>query len=291
LDGPVDPLLGRLEAFYDAVPRRGAAVEELGPLRLFLPEPQAWPYYARPAAPGVEVTPDDVRAVRARQRELGLPEALEWVDDLVPTLADAAERTGLSVQRCPILVLDGDPAVPPAGVRSRLLGPDDDVAVAEAVAAVGFGAGIGTRTGPAGAAERDRAVSEVPVARVERLRQLIRDGVAARAVAELVAGLGPEGPQAGVATDGTGPDAALRGPLAAGGYQRAGGVVEIVGVATLPAARRRGLGGAVAGALALAALDAGVDTVFLSAQDDVVARVYERVGFRRVGTAGIAEPA
>jgi predicted GNAT family acetyltransferase len=68
-------------------------------------------------------------------------------------------------------------------------------------------------------------------------------------------------------------------------------VVEVVGVATLPVARRRGLGGAVAAALARAALGAGADTVFLSAQDDAVARVYERVGFRRVGTAGIAEPA
>jgi RimJ/RimL family protein N-acetyltransferase len=32
-------------------------------------------------------------------------------------------------------------------------------------------------------------------------------------------------------------------------------------------------------------------TVFLSAQDDAVARVYERVGFVRVGTACMAEPA
>jgi hypothetical protein len=29
-------------------------------------------------------------------------------------------------------------------------------------------------------------------------------------------------------------------------------------------------------------------TVFLSAQNDDVARVYERVGFRRVATAGLA---
>jgi len=29
--------------------------------------------------------------------------------------------------------------------------------------------------------------------------------------------------------------------------------------------------------------------VFLSAQDDAVARVYERVGFQRVGTACVAE--
>jgi hypothetical protein len=33
----------------------------------------------------------------------------------------------------------------------------------------------------------------------------------------------------------------------------------------------------------------GVDTVFLSASSDDVARVYAKVGFRRVGTACTAE--
>ena len=35
----------------------------------------------------------------------------------------------------------------------------------------------------------------------------------------------------------------------------------------------------------------GVSTVSLSAADDAVARVYERVGFRDVGVACAAEPA
>lgn len=34
-----------------------------------------------------------------------------------------------------------------------------------------------------------------------------------------------------------------------------------------------------------------LELILLSAQDDAVARVYERVGFERVGTACIAEPA
>jgi predicted GNAT family acetyltransferase len=33
-----------------------------------------------------------------------------------------------------------------------------------------------------------------------------------------------------------------------------------------------------------------VETVFLSASDDAVARVYARIGFREIGTAMIAEP-
>jgi hypothetical protein len=34
-----------------------------------------------------------------------------------------------------------------------------------------------------------------------------------------------------------------------------------------------------------------VDTVFLSASDEAVARIYARIGFRVIGTAMIAEPA
>jgi hypothetical protein len=40
--------------------------------------------------------------------------------------------------------------------------------------------------------------------------------------------------------------------------------------------------------LANHAMQHGVRTVLLSAQDDDVARVYERVGFRRVGSTGAA---
>ena len=46
------------------------------------------------------------------------------------------------------------------------------------------------------------------------------------------------------------------GPVAAGAHQPVGAVTEVVGVATLPAVRRQGLGGAVTGALVEDALDA-----------------------------------
>ena len=48
---------------------------------------------------------------------------------------------------------------------------------------------------------------------------------------------------------------------------------EVVGVATLPAARRRGLGTAVTSALIEDGLGVGLDAVFLSAGDKVVAWV------------------
>jgi len=43
--------------------------------------------------------------------------------------------------------------------------------------------------------------------------------------------------------------------------------------------------------LAADALDRGVQTIFLSASDAAVARIYARIGFRQIGTAMIAEPA
>jgi len=61
-------------------------------------------------------------------------------------------------------------------------------------------------------------------------------------------------------------------------------------VGTLPAARRQGLGAAVATALARDALEHGAEIVFVSAGSATIARVYGHVGFHRVGTAGIAEP-
>jgi predicted GNAT family acetyltransferase len=79
-------------------------------------------------------------------------------------------------------------------------------------------------------------------------------------------------------------------PIGVGSHQPLNGVTEIVGVATLPAYRRRGVGAAVTGALADDAVRRGIRTVFLSAADADVARLYERLGFRRVATACIAEP-
>ena len=74
-----------------------------------------------------------------------------------------------------------------------------------------------------------------------------------------------------------------------GSYQPVGDLAEIVAVATLPEVRRRGLAGAVTALLARHAWEHGVPTLLLSAQDDDVARIYERVGFRRVGSTHAAE--
>jgi ribosomal protein S18 acetylase RimI-like enzyme len=62
------------------------------------------------------------------------------------------------------------------------------------------------------------------------------------------------------------------------------GMTELVGIATLPEFRRRGIAAAVTAELARHAFEQGAGTVFLTAADDDASRVYQRSGFRRIGT-------
>jgi ribosomal protein S18 acetylase RimI-like enzyme len=265
-------LLTSIERFYDAVPRAGAATEQFGGLTLFVRQGDGWPYYARPALDGTPPTADDVRQARARQRELSVPEAFEWVDEVAPGLAAAATEAGLAVHRHPLMVLNSfAPVAAPAGSTLRLIDPDSDdlaadLATIRAIAVVGFSS-PGTRVGQAGPDDRDALLEEPTDATLAADRATLRSGRTARMLL----------------LDG-------REAVCSGSYQRAGDVVEIVGVATLPSARRRGLGAALTSALTRHALDQGAALVLLSAGDDDVARMYGRIGFQRVGTACIAEP-
>jgi ribosomal protein S18 acetylase RimI-like enzyme len=265
-----DATITRIDAFCDTVPRRRARAEAHGPLVLFVTEGPGWPYYARPRpGPRDRITPADVREVRERQRALGVPESLEWIEQSAPELAAAARGAGLEVTAHPLLVLDG-PLIrkpSPFGVTVRPVDPDDPaLASIVSVPSVAFDH-PGTEIGSAGPPERDKLAAERDPAGLARMRELLAAGHSV-----LAAALGDEG------------------PLAAGSCQSVGGVAEITGVGTLPSARRRGLGAAVTAELAALALDGGAHTVFLSASDHAVARVYESLGFRRVGTAMIAEP-
>ncbi|MEU8522644.1 GNAT family N-acetyltransferase [Streptomyces sp. NBC_01216] len=248
-------MLHRLETYYDAAPRSAARAEDFGPLTLFVREGDGWPYYARPALGwSGEVTAAEVDRVRARQRELGAPEAFEWVAETTPGLRAAVEESGLAVHEHPLMVLAGSPedgaSALPEGVTVRMVGAGDP-ALPSAVAApyAAFGA-----------AASPSAVAGVAV----RL---------AEGATRLAAALDAEG-----------------GALSAGQHQPVGAVSEIVGVGTLPSARRRGLGLAVTAALVADARALGVETVFLTASDADVARLYGRLGFRTVGTALIGEP-
>lgn len=249
-------VLARIDAFCDTAPR--AVAVDLGPLRLFLRDGPGRPYYARPIPGGGPVGVGDIAAMRALMRDRGVPDAFEWVDAASPTMDAAVREAGLPVDVCPVLALEQAPvevALPP-GHALRLLGPaDGDLVAAEhavrSVAAEAFG---GARPGPPDAAD---------------VRQLQDDLAAGRVARALV--VGPAG------------------PVAAGAAHREGDVVELVAIATVLPARRRGLAAAVTSALAGAGRHAGADIVFLAAGDDGAARVYERVGFHCVGTCGIAE--
>jgi ribosomal protein S18 acetylase RimI-like enzyme len=153
------------------------------------------------------------------------------------------------------------------------------VAVSRAVSRLGFGAPANATpmeeatsnslvTLAAGAAERDAAVVPLSPAELDRVRMLSAGVEFLTAVA----------------------DSPAEGILATGAIQRADDIAEVVGVATLPSARNRGYASQLTATLAHRTLDTGATTVFLSATDDDVARLYTRVGFRRIGTACIAEP-
>ena len=93
----VDPLLDRIDAYCDAVPRTAARAEAHGPLTLFVNDGPGWSFYARPTRGTATVTPTDVDRVRARQRQLGIPETFEWIAEVTPSLGPAARATGLAV--------------------------------------------------------------------------------------------------------------------------------------------------------------------------------------------------
>ncbi len=246
-------LLDRIEHYYDTVPRATARTQEVGPFTLFVAR-EGWPYYARPRlGEGASFRPQDLTRVLMAQRELDVPRQIEWVDEITPSLLPAARAAGLAVQECPLLVLQRPLDVePPDGVSVTMLDPDDErFPAARAAVASGFD-------------NRDE-VSPEPVfawitARVRQ--QLLRVAGAFHAESSAVGG---------------------------GSHAVRNDVSELTGIAVLPSWRRRGVGAALTAVLIEDALACGATTVFLSAGTEAVARVYERVGFRRIGTACIIE--
>lgn len=263
-------MLARIDSYYDTAPRATARAQEYASLVLFVAE-HGWPFYARPRLDrDTEPTAADVRVVMARQSELGVPRAFEWIHERAPLLADATRDAGLKVHHCPLLVLGSLEQPRPADGDVRLLNAGDaDLNAVLAAIRVAFGE-PGTAVAEAGIARRDEAAASAGAAQrrsftVEALRK-------GRTVL-------------------VGAFAGDVGAVGGGSHNPRGEVSEIVGVGVLPAFRRRGLAGATAHLLARQALDNCVTTVFCSAESTDVARVYERVGFARVGTACIAESA
>jgi GNAT superfamily N-acetyltransferase len=272
LTGPGRPgpaTVGLADAYFDAAPRHDADAIAVGAFTLFVSR-TPWAYYARPALGyGQAITLGDLDGLDGACRRYGVDLAIEWVDEIHPQLAAAAVGAGLDVSTYVLMAAAADevsaPAVPGVALRVVEAG-DPALADARAVADVAFGFGGCQRGGP-GARQRDQAAARLGTELVEHLGDRARAGLTVTAVAE----------------------SPTEGALATGSYQPVGAVAEIVGVATLPAARRRGLAGAVTAWLAAHAHQRGVRTLVLSAQNDDVSRIYQRAGFRRIGTTHAAE--
>ena len=242
--------LDAIETYYDTVPRVAATTEEVGPFTLFLAaEGTGWEFYARPRLGGdASFTADDVRRVLDRQVELGRPRAIEWVDQVTPSLLPAVSSAGYEAGRYPLLALPQDTEVS-APARTRALTADD--------------ADLGLAVGAVQAAfDGDDEIAAKPVG---KRPELIADG---RLIE--VAAYDVDGRLIG------GGSAAPRGETA-----------ELMGIGVPPAHRTAGVGTAITQALVLACRDAGVRTVFLSAYNDAAASIYRRLGFADVGTACI----
>jgi ribosomal protein S18 acetylase RimI-like enzyme len=245
-----------IERYYDAVPRVSATTEEIGPFTLFVAdEATSWQFYARPRL-GLtdDVTADDVRRVVARQDELGVPRAIEWVRETTPSLLDAVREAlpGVDVEEVPLMV-------------SRRRGQDLREVPGRRVVLTGDSVDLAPVVGVIGAAFAGRDDHEPGTVGVRP--RLLDEGTLL-----MVAAYDETGALVG------GGSAAPRGTVA-----------ELMGIATLPAARGRGHGTAITNALRTELRGRGVETVFLTAASDDATSIYAAVGFERVATGCILE--
>jgi ribosomal protein S18 acetylase RimI-like enzyme len=301
--GATDPVLARVEWFHEAVARDLCRVRErYGPFFLHLqPFQGSFPARPHPAERERAFTVAEVRDLLRTQRERQAPRGLEWFAETAPALRAACEGAGLVVRERPVLLIDpcgagvgdasedgsgglrgGDSAgLPggggglsgalaggPAGMRkaalggARLLGANDwRIEYAIAVAHVGF-TYPGTDRGPEGRASVAELLASGDLRReATEASRRIHAGTRALALAET-----PEG------------------PVATAQFNTLDDLAEIIAVATLPEARRQGHASAVLRLLIAEARSRRLRTLFLTAADEEVARIYERVGFRRLAT-------
>ena len=244
-----DARLDRIEAYYDCVPRAVATVEEVGPFTLFVAdEGTGWQFYARPRrGDRAGFTADDVGRVLERQQALGVPRAIEWVDEVTPSLLPAVRAAGHEPHRYPLLVMPPDVVVV-ADPRARALHPaEPHLSLALGSVSAGF-------------AGHDEVEPKDP----GRQPELMERG-------DLVVVASFEGNRL----------------CGAGSAAPRGDVAELMGIAVPPGHRGRGHGTAITSTLVAACRERGVEVVFLSAGSDAAADIYRRVGFVDVGTACI----
>jgi ribosomal protein S18 acetylase RimI-like enzyme len=247
-------LLRRLEASVTDGPARDADIVDVGPFRGWLARHSdtIWLSYAMPIAPLADTAAVD-RAIAELRQIYSLHRRVmrfEFTQELWPTLAPALEAAGLQFQESHPMMTCTTAEFRPyrrSDVDVRLLqagDPDGELWHYLSVQATGFG-------DPPGNPTPDQ---------IERLRGRIRDGL-----------LGALARVAGR-------------PAGTGQVAANGGLGEMVGVATLPELRRRGVAGTLCSFLLDEVFARGNDFVWLDAADELAQSVYEKLGFQLVGT-------
>jgi GNAT superfamily N-acetyltransferase len=236
-----------------AVARRQYDAVKVPPFTLFFHETDPLPYfnYAIPDSPASGDLTEPLDRLEAEFHARHRVPRFEFVEACAPRLAAALEAHGFALETRPQLMV-----CPRGKERAAAAVSGLEVAVLETATAleefIAFldvqRRAFGLQTAPAPSDE---------VAR--NLRETLGEGFAflARIAGEPVA------------------TAMIQPPH--------DGLTELVGVATLEAFRRRGIGGFLSFAAVRAAFDRGVSLAFLSAADERAGRVYEAAGFSPAG--------
>jgi ribosomal protein S18 acetylase RimI-like enzyme len=211
-----------------------------------------WLNYAMPDGPldDVKRVGDAVGRLREDFQSRDRVLRFEFIGEMWPTLPSALEDAGLVVQAVQPLMACGPRDFRPflsSVVQVAMLGAVDRdlLAIVLDVQARGFGDGPSSPTS-------------------EAVDRVARDIVGERRCVAL----------------GT-----IEGePAGAGALTVNGDTAEVVGVATLPEFRRRGVAASVCSQLVDEYFKRGGEVAWLSAADEDVQKVYEKIGFRVVGS-------
>jgi ribosomal protein S18 acetylase RimI-like enzyme len=251
--GAILASIAALQAYQRKAAAHTRQVHACGPFHLYIHPTDSFRFfnYAIPDEPIESLTAEQLATLKSAFAAQGRTLRFEFLHEYTPRLSALLDSLGVPCEgENPLLVCVPQtwlPAAGPEGLEIRRLmpaSPDADLAAYLSVGNRGFG-----------------GEGHVSPARVQELRQRVEQGSA-----DYLALL--DGQPAGVG--------AYMIPL--------DGFTELAGIATLPEYRRLGIAGALTAEMARAAFEDGVHTSFLTAADDDASRVYQRAGFRRIGT-------
>lgn len=250
----MNELIPSLQAYLRKSAGHTRHVVACEPFHLYIHPSDSFKYfnYAIPDAPVEALSAEQLAALRTAFAERGRTLRFEFLHEYTPRLRGLLDGLGVQSEgENPLLVCTAETwtaVALPDGLQVRRLtaaSPDAELAAQIEVGSRGFG-------------EEGRGATPE---RITDLRRRLGLGGA-----YFGAWLGDE-------------------PVGVGAYTvPLDGFTELVGIATLPEYRRRGIAGAVTAEMARSAFSEGVQTAFLTAADDDASRVYQRAGFRRIGT-------